>query len=302
MTRSMRWGGRPRPPLRGWPPTRGRPSEVLSAPPCSVPLCLCGLPLFFHPPSLDPRRLGDDDMGGVLTGVSGGTMLSPYRLSFKIRHRERGGDMGLGKPVTTPFPRAPEGMAAGRPAASAAPSEARAPGSLPAPRHPDVVRDPSLRWVLRRLRACTPGLACRTGTERRRRTVAPAAPGASRRSGQTRAVPWPRGGGALFSVRGVAAQPGGRTAEIGQVLPVQPGRRRGPAVLARCSSQRSGPAGASCVRHPRGALHPAPPRPPAAPPSRGVSASGRSRITSACTASRSAVSRPYQRVGEATRR
>ena len=135
--------------------------------------------------------------------------------------------MVLGKPVTAPFPRAPEGMAAGRPAASAAPSEARAPGSLPAPRHPDVVRDPSLRWVLRRLRACTPGLACRTGTERRRRTVAPAAPGASRRSGQTRAVPCPRGGGALFSVRGVAAQPGGTTAEKGQVLPVQPGDKEG---------------------------------------------------------------------------
>ena len=156
--------------------------------------------------------------------------------------------MVLGKPVTTPFPRAPEGMAAGRPAASAAPSEVRAPGSLPAPRHPDVVRDPSLRWVLRRLRACTPGLACRTGTERRRRTVAPAAPGASRRPGQTRAVSCPRGGGALFSVRGVAAQLGGRTAEIGQVLPVQPGRRPpvpgGPAPGGACAAparRRSAP-------------------------------------------------------------
>ena len=67
-------------------------------------------------------------------------MLSPYQISFKDRHRERGGDMVLGKPVTAPFPHAPEGMAAGRLAASAAPSEARAPGSLPAPRHPDTVR------------------------------------------------------------------------------------------------------------------------------------------------------------------
>ena len=214
MTRSTRWGGRPRPPLRGWPPSCVRPSEALSVPPCSVPPCLCGLPLFFHPPSLDPGVsgmtlstrwggrphpplrgwhapaagrpssfafplalslcasvvcpssstlhhqtpgvLGMTTAGGVLTGVSGGTMLSPYRLSFRVRHRERGGDMVLGKLVTALFLHAPEGMAAGGPAASAAPSEARAPGSLPAPRHPPTVRDPSLRWVLRRLSACAP--------------------------------------------------------------------------------------------------------------------------------------------------
>ena len=68
-------------------------------------------------------------------------MLSPYRLSFKVRHRERGGDMVLGKPVIAPFPRAPEGIAAGRSAGAAGPFEACAPGSLPAPRHSDVVRD-----------------------------------------------------------------------------------------------------------------------------------------------------------------